>query len=72
MKKLESWYGKSKFENIAQNYKQFKNLKQKENETIIDFIQRFEDSKMKLASDNASMPEAVSYEHLTLPTNREV
>ena len=58
--KLETWYGKTKLESIAETYRTYKNLNQNDDETIIDFIRKFEETNMKLINENVQVPDILS------------
>ena len=62
--KLEKWYGKTKIHEASEAWKEFKNIKRNDGESIDDFLLRFDTVESKLKSTATELPALVSTLHL--------
>ena len=69
IQKLKEKLGDSDLEKCSAVWKEFVNIKQKENESVKDFVARFEQTKMK--NMNIRIPGKVLAIHLMMKTNIE-
>ena len=58
-KKIEDHHGLNKHEKIFKNYRTYKKLVQKENETVMEYLGRREEIEMKLSNEGIKMDDTL-------------